>query len=115
MLALLPLVLLQPPADPKDAARFTKWEKDVAAIEKRLQDAPPKPGGVVFAGSSSIRLWDLKKSFPEKEYVNVGFGGSEVRDSTHFAPRLITSYKPKAVVFYAGDNDIASGRKPEQV
>jgi lysophospholipase L1-like esterase len=115
MLALLPLVLLQPPADPKDAARFMKWEKDVAAIETKLKANPPKPGGVVFAGSSSVRLWDVKKSFPGLDATNVGFGGSEIRDSTHFAGRIITPLKPRAVVFYAGDNDLNANRTPEQV
>jgi lysophospholipase L1-like esterase len=111
MLPLLFLVAVQPP----DAERFTKWDKEVAAIEMRLKEYPPKAGGVLFVGSSTIRLWDLKKSFPDAGYINVGFGGSEIRDCTHFAPRLVAPHKPKAIVFYAGDNDIASGRKPEQV
>jgi lysophospholipase L1-like esterase len=112
---MLPLFILSVAIQPADAERFAKWEKEVAAIEKRLADAPPKPGGVLFYGSSSIRLWDLKKSFPKKPYLNAGFGGSEVRDCTHFLPRLVTPHKPAVVVFYAGDNDIASGRKAEQV
>jgi lysophospholipase L1-like esterase len=94
---------------------FAKWEKAVAAVEQRLQDRPPPADPVVFAGSSSIVRWDLAKSFPGKKYVNVGFGGSQVRDCTHFAPRLVGPLKPSAVVFYAGDNDIAAGRTPEQV
>jgi lysophospholipase L1-like esterase len=99
----------------KDADRFAKWETAIAAIEKRLADKPPKPGCVVFAGSSTIRLWDLEKWFPGAGYVNVGFGGSQIPDSTHFAGRVITPHKPKAVVFYAGDNDVAAGRTPEQL
>lgn len=101
-------------ADP-DAARFAKWEKDVAAIEKRLRADPPPAGAVVFAGSSSIAKWKLNDSFLNRGYANVGFGGSHVRDCTHFADRLIAPLKPSAVVFYAGDNDIADGRTPEQV
>lgn len=115
---MLPLVLalaVQPAPKDADAARFERWQKEVSAIETRLEAAPPKPGRVVFAGSSSTRLWKLDDSFPGKGYVNVGFGGSEVRDSTHFAPRLIAPLKPRAVVLYAGDNDIAAGRTPEQV
>lgn len=111
-------VLLLPSAlgaDPPDADRPARWEKDVAALEARLKKEPPKAGGVVFAGSSSIRLWDVTKSFPDAPAANVGFGGSEVRDSTHFAARLVIPHRPKTVVFYAGDNDIASGRTPEQV
>jgi lysophospholipase L1-like esterase len=60
-------------------------------------------------------LWDLKKWFPGRDYVNVGFGGSVIAESTHFADRILTPYKPGTVVFYAGDNDIGGGRKPEQV
>ncbi|HET9887663.1 MAG TPA: GDSL-type esterase/lipase family protein, partial [bacterium] len=111
MLPLLLVVTLQPPA----ADPFAKWEKNIAAIEKRLRTEPPKPGSVFFAGSSSIVKWDLKKSFPDKEYVNVGFGGSTIPDSTHFAPRIIIPYKPGTIVFYAGDNDIAQKRTPERV
>jgi lysophospholipase L1-like esterase len=98
-----------------EPARVAKWEKAVAAIEKRLKDAPPPADPVVFAGSSSIVRWDLKKSFPGRGYLNVGFGGSAVRDSAHFAHRLIGQLKPKTVVFYAGDNDIGADRTPEQV
>ena len=103
MLALLPLLLLQPA--PKDADRFARWEPQIAAIEKRLKESKLESGGVFFAGSSSIRLWDLKKSFPEKSYVNVGFGGSQIRDCTHFIPRLITPYRPATIVLYAGRTD----------
>ncbi|HVK07216.1 MAG TPA: GDSL-type esterase/lipase family protein [Gemmataceae bacterium] len=99
----------------KDADRAAKWDKDVAAIEKRQSENPPAKGGIVFAGSSSIRLWDLSKSFPEWNATNSGFGGSEVRDSTLFADRLILKHEPRAIVFYAGDNDVANNRTPDQV
>jgi lysophospholipase L1-like esterase len=97
------------------SAQFLRWEKEIAGIEARLAKAPPAKGGVVFAGSSSIRLWNLEKSFPGKGYVNVGFGGSEIRDTTHFADRILLPLEPKAIVFYAGDNDIAKKRTPAQL
>jgi lysophospholipase L1-like esterase len=117
MLAILLVVATQPPVAPslRPVDPFDKWEKDVAAIEKRLTADPPKPGGVFFVGASSIVKWDLKKYFPDRGYVNVGFGGSIIADSTHFSPRIIIPYKPGTIVFYAGDNDIAAGRKAEQV
>ena len=76
---------------------------------------PPAAAPGFFARSSSIVLWDLKKWFPDKDYVNVGFGGSVIRDSTHFAPRILTPHKPGTIIFYAGDNDIAQNRSPDQV
>ena len=95
-----------------DPAKFAKWEKEIAAFEAADQKQPPPKGGIVFVGSSSIRLWDVKKSFPGLPVINRGFGGSQIEDSTHFAERIVFPYEPCAVVFYAGDNDIASGKSP---
>jgi lysophospholipase L1-like esterase len=92
---------------------FEKWDKEISSIEQRLKAAPPSKGGVFFVGSSSIRLWKLDKAFPGA--TNVGFGGSQIRDSAHFASRIILPYEPSVIVFYAGDNDIASKRTPNQV
>jgi lysophospholipase L1-like esterase len=107
---MLPLILALSISQAED---FSKWEKDIAAIEKKHADA--KPGGIVFAGSSSIVKWDVKKSFPDWAVYNCGFGGSVVRQSTHFAPRIIVPLKPATIIFYAGDNDINAKRTPEQV
>jgi lysophospholipase L1-like esterase len=60
-------------------------------------------------------MWEVAKAFPELKPINSGFGGSEIRDSTQFADRIILNHEPRAIVFYAGDNDINSGRSPEQV
>jgi len=98
---------------PKDADRFARWEKEITALEKKQAEHPPEKGGVVFAGSSTIRLWDLSTTFPKA--TNSGFGGSEIRDVTHFADRIILKHEPRAIVFYAGDNDVKSGRTSLQV
>jgi lysophospholipase L1-like esterase len=100
------------PSKPNESA---KWESGIAAIERLLQVNPPAPGGIVFTGSSSIRLWDLKKYFPDSAAVNCGFGGSAIQDSTHFAPRLLFPLKPHLIVFYAGDNDSAAGHSAARI
>ncbi|MFC3549700.1 SGNH/GDSL hydrolase family protein [Lysobacter cavernae] len=98
------------------AGDSTRWEADIAAFEQADSVVRRRPGGVVFVGSSSIRLWDsLAGDFPGVAILNRGFGGSRVRDSTFHAQRIITPYQPRAVVLYAGDNDLAEGRTPQQV
>jgi lysophospholipase L1-like esterase len=95
-----------------------RWEKELSALTAKDSVDPPPPGGIVFVGSSSIRLWDLKKSFPELPAINRGFGGSQLADSVRYADRIVTAYKPKTVVLYAGDNDLAAGtapKSPEQI
>ena len=98
-----------------DDAKFVKWEKEIAAFEAADQKQMPTKGGILFIGSSSIRMWDVQKSFPELPVVNRGFGGSQIEDSTHFAERIIGAHEPRAIVFYAGDNDIGSGKSAETV
>lgn len=97
--------------------RISLWEKSIVAFEEkdRTIGAPPA-GGIVFVGSSSIVGWKtLATDFPTLPVINRGFGGSEIQDSTYYAGRIITPYAPRAVVFYAGDNDIAAGHTNEQV
>jgi len=70
----------------------------------------------VFVGSSSIRLWpDLASAFPNAPVLNNGFGGSTLPDVIYYTPLLVLPYAPRLVVLYAGDNDLAAGRTPEQV
>jgi lysophospholipase L1-like esterase len=47
--------------------------------------------------------------------LNRGFGGSQLADVAALADRVVTPYKPRLVIVYAGDNDIAAGKTPEQV
>ncbi|WP_425396290.1 SGNH/GDSL hydrolase family protein [Aeoliella sp.] len=117
---LFPLVLvLLALAAPAIAQReFTgRWAKDMEKFAKQDAEHPTAPGGVVFVGSSSIRLWDLEKNFPDLDpaALNRGFGGSELSDSIRNAEHLVTKHKPRVVVIYAGDNDIAGGKSAERV
>jgi lysophospholipase L1-like esterase len=113
-IALLTSLLFTLPAAAQKGA-IDRWEKEVAAMEARDAKQMPPQGGVLFIGSSSIRLWDLKKSFPDLKAVNHGFGGSQTADSVRYFERLVTPVAPKTIVLYAGDNDIAAGKSPEQV
>ena len=93
-----------------------RWSADIAAFEAADRLRPPAAGGVLFIGSSSIRLWDtLGADFPGVPVLRRGFGGSEVRDATRHAARIVVPYRPRLVVLYSGDNDLAAGRTPVQV
>ncbi len=110
MLALPSALGQQPP--PPQRPNPQRFEQEVSKLEEA---AAADQFDVVFVGSSSIRLWNLKEYFPGVDLVNHGFGGSHIADSTHYAPRLIHRFHPRVVVFYAGDNDIAFGLSPQEV
>jgi lysophospholipase L1-like esterase len=101
--------------EPPAACQPEKWAEAIAEFEQEdAREAPPKEG-IVFVGSSSIRLWDLGKWFPGLSAINRGFGGSQMCDSAHFAEQLVVKHRPRLVVVYAGDNDINGKKTPQQV
>jgi len=114
-LALKPAPVPAPPQVPSQVSNVA-WAGDMAAFAKADASNPPPRGGIEFIGSSSIRMWDtLATDFPGQKVFNRGFGGSEVRDSTWYADQIVIPYAPCKVFFYAGDNDLNSGRSPAQV
>ena len=87
------------------------WEKYIVRFEAADKKQMPAPGGILFIGSSSIRMWKtLKHDFAGFSVINRGFGGSQIADSVYFAGRIVHPYKPRQIVLYAGDNDVAAGK-----
>ena len=92
------------------------FESEIAEIEARDRVEARTRGGIVFVGSSSIRMWpNLAADFPGLPVLNHGFGGSTLADVIWFTPRIVLPYAPRQIALYAGDNDLAAGRTPAQV
>ncbi len=88
------------PTPRPDPARFAG---EIAAFAQ--QDADK--GGIVFAGSSSIRLWPhLKEDFPGLPVLNRGFGGCVANDLVVYFDTVVARHEPKLLVTYAGGNDL---------
>jgi lysophospholipase L1-like esterase len=83
------------------------FEDEIAAFEAADRAQPPPERPIVFVGSSSIRLWaSLADDLAPLPVLNRGFGGSQLAHAVHFAERAVIRYRPRAVVLYAGDNDL---------
>lgn len=92
------------------------WSQVMAEFAAEDALTPSAPACVLFLGSSSIRLWKtLAADFPGVPVVNRGFGGSQIVDSIVHFDRVVMPHRPRLIVFYAGTNDIAAGKSPEQV
>lgn len=91
------------------------FEKEILAFEASDRTNPPPAGGMLFIGSSSIRLWKtLATDFPKQPVFNRGFGGSQIIDSVRYFERIVLPYQPGLIVLYAGGNDINAGKSAEQ-
>jgi lysophospholipase L1-like esterase len=84
------------------------WELSIRRFERSDSMSPPRPGVIVFTGSSSINFWSsLADDMKPLDVINRGFGGSQIAEVNYFAPRIILPYRPSAVVLYCGDNDLS--------
>ncbi len=115
-LPMIAIALLASSSRAKDTKKGPeRWESSIADFETRDKETPPEAGTLLFVGSSSIRMWDLKQSWPDTAAINNGFGGSTLADSIYHFDRLFKPYDPSAIILYAGDNDISNGLTPEEV
>ena len=108
----MPSVATDAPARPA-----SRWDAAFASFAADDAAHPHPPGGVLFVGSSSIRLWgDLERQFEAAPVViKRGFGGSQLSDCVKHLSRLVLPYRPRTVLVYAGDNDLAAGTPPQEV
>jgi lysophospholipase L1-like esterase len=100
-------------AAPADTGRFAA---DIRRFEAADREKAPPAHPVLFVGSSSIRMWSsLAEDFPGVPVLNRGFGGSEAEDVLRYADRIVFPYRPRLVVLYEGDNDLAVGKSIDRV
>lgn len=81
--------------------------REIELLQRKIKKHSLSEDLVCFYGSSSIRLWDLEKSFPKVNTLNLGFGGAYIDSClTHF-DTLFDGIQPKKLVLYVGENDIS--------
>lgn len=119
LLALAPWVACsaQPAPAPAPSEIDLHFETRLAEFDAADHAAALPAGGMLFVGSSSIRLWPQLESqfegFPV--VIKRGIGGSRIDQITRHLAALVLRYRPRLVLVYAGDNDIAEGRSPQSV
>ena len=101
---------------PPAASNPTQWAAELRGFARQDSLAKPPQKPILFYGSSSIRMWQtLAADFPGRPVLNRGFGGSRFPDANALFSQLVAAYRPRQVVLYEGDNDIAAGATPQQV
>ncbi len=94
-----------------------RFERDIKHFEASDKKQPPPKDAIVCIGSSSMRGWHgtIHTDLAPLTLIPRGFGGSNMNDALHYADRIVLSYKPRAIVIYEGDNDVAQGISPEKI
>ncbi len=104
-----PAIAAELPAD-------APFRDEILRFAELDREAPPPECAVLFVGSSSIRLWStLKEDLAPLPVLNRGFGGSTIAQSNMYFDRIVAPYRPRAIVLYAGENDLDNGQSPDAV
>jgi glycerophosphoryl diester phosphodiesterase len=88
------------------------WEPDIQKFEQLDKSVKYPEDAILFAGSSSIRLWStLEKDMAPYPVIQRGYGGAKLSDFVVYADRIFSPHPCKAIVIfvandiYGGDND----------
>lgn len=91
-----------------DSAALSSFENSVQAFERYDKLRDPITRDIVFAGSSSIGIWNtLSADMSPLPVLGRGFGGSTILENIFYFNRIMLPYQPKICVFYC-ENDIGS-------
>ena len=102
------------------AAEYPDPERFRGAIDAFLAvdaESMPPTNAIVATGSSSMRGWHgrIAADLAPLTIIPRGFGGSNMNEVRYFLGELVLRYKPRAVLLYEGDNDVAVGVEPDQI
>ncbi len=94
-----------------------RLESEILAFEQQDRKQPPPEGAIVAVGSSSMRGWHdtIEQDLEPLTIIPRGFGGSTFNELLYYMDRIVLKYKPRAVLIYEGDNDVAEGLAPKQI
>jgi lysophospholipase L1-like esterase len=87
------------------------WENDIQKFEQLDKSEKYPDNSILFAGSSSIRLWEtLGRDMSPYTVIQRGFGGSKLSDLAVYADRIFTPHPCQAIVIFVA-NDITGSDK----
>lgn len=88
--------------------KLQRFEREIKKFDNEAKLTEHVINGVLFLGSSSIRLWKtLAQDFSPNPIVNRGFGGATLPEILHYFDRISAKCKPLAIAVYVGENDLA--------
>ena len=90
-------------------AQHTPFYSNIQKFKSQDSISFPPKNAILFIGSSSFTKWtDVQDYFPGFTIINRGFGGSSLPHLILYADDIIFPYKPRQIVIYCGDNDLAA-------
>lgn len=115
---LLLIISCSPVKKYKNLTEVLAWDKEIQKFESLDKSEEYSKDAILFAGSSSIRLWEtLGHDMMPYPVIQRGYGGARLSDFAVYTDRIVGPHPCKAIVLFVA-NDITGGDKdksPEEV
>ena len=102
----------------RDNPEVKRWETEIEKFELLDRQETYPENSVIFAGSSSIRLWKtLAEDMEPYPVIQRGYGGARLCDFAVYADRILYPHDSRAIVLFIA-NDITgndSDKTPREV
>ena len=107
LIALLLIVSCAPLNKYRELPEVKAWESEIEKFEQLDISKSYPSDAILFAGSSSIRLWStIGKDMLPYNVIQRGYGGAKLSDFVVYADRIIYPHPCRAIVIFIA-NDIA--------
>ena len=105
-LILLFFIACSPVKKYQDLPEVKAWENDIHKFEQLDKSEKYSEDAILFAGSSSIRLWTtLETDMAPYPVIQRGYGGAKLSDFAVYADRIFAPHPCRAIVIFIA-NDI---------
>jgi hypothetical protein len=102
----------------KSTPAVLDWENDIQTFEKLDKSELYPSDAILFAGSSSIKLWNtLAEDIAPYPVIQRGYGGAKMSDLAVYIDRIVAPHPCRAIVVFIA-NDITGSnddKTPEEV
>jgi GDSL-like Lipase/Acylhydrolase family len=120
LLLLISLAILScsPVSKYRNLPEVKAWENDIRKFEQLDNNEKYSTDAILFAGSSSIKLWStLEQDMAPYPVIQRGYGGAKLSDFAVYADRIFAPHPCRAIVLFVA-NDITGGesdKSPKEV
>jgi hypothetical protein len=118
LIVLLLLISCTPLQTYRSSPEVKAWEPEIEKFEQLDNSKSYPDDAILFAGSSSIRLWStINRDMRPYDVIQRGYGGAKLSDFVVYADRIIYPHPCKAIVIFIA-NDISgdqSDKSPLEV
>jgi glycerophosphoryl diester phosphodiesterase len=113
-LALISVLACSPLGKYRSLPEVRAWDKEIRQFEELdIKETYPE-NAIIFAGSSSIKLWTtLKKDMAPYPVIQRGYGGAKLSDFAVYAGRIFNTHPCQAIVIFIA-NDITGGKQDKE-